>query len=67
MEPLSLGALLNILMIVGPLAGLMLWLDRKQGVCIDRLENRLDKKIDEQGAELSQRIDSQGAELRGDA
>ena len=68
---LGLGGM--VLAIVAPLAGLMLWLDRKQGARIDRLEDRLDKKIDDQGAELrqemrelSQRIDAQGAELRQD-
>ena len=71
METFTLGALLNILAIVAPIVGLMLWLDRKQGARIDRLEDRLDKKIDDQGTELrqdirelSQRIDNQGAELR---
>ena len=60
-----------VLTIVAPLAGLMLWFDRKQSARIDRLEDRLDKKIDNQGAELrqeiqgvNQRIDNQAVELQ---
>ena len=66
METFTLGSLLNILAIVAPLAGLLFWFDRKQSARIDRLEDRLDKKIDDQGAELGQRIDNQGTELRQD-
>ena len=53
-------AALEILIIVGTIAGLIFFLDRKQSARMDRLEKRLDA----QGREFRAALDAQGKELR---